>query len=76
MMSIFSVARAPGLPLVYLGVHSSSALGVVWMFYIKPYLAMRKAALRWPPRPLSSSEEVRLACSRSCWRAEPARGGA
>jgi hypothetical protein len=44
MMSIFSVARAPGLPLVYLGV-VLIATGVVWMFYVKPYLAKRQAAL-------------------------------
>jgi hypothetical protein len=43
MMSIFSVAKAPGLPLVYLGTTLIS-LGVVWMFYIKPYLARRQAA--------------------------------
>src|SRR6185295_7427705 len=43
MMSIFSVARAPGLPLVYVGVILISA-GVAWMFYIKPYLARRQAA--------------------------------
>lgn len=44
MMSIFSVARAPGLPLVYIGVVLISG-GVVWMFYVKPYLARRQAAL-------------------------------
>jgi hypothetical protein len=44
MMSIFSVARAPGLPLVYLGV-ALIAAGVAWMFYLKPYLARRQAAL-------------------------------
>jgi hypothetical protein len=43
MMSIFSVAAAPGLPLVYLGTTLIS-LGVVWMFYVKPYLARRQAA--------------------------------
>jgi hypothetical protein len=43
MMSIFSVARAPGLPLVYLGV-SLIASGVAWMFYLKPLLAKRQAA--------------------------------
>jgi hypothetical protein len=43
MMSIFSVARAPGLPLVYVGTGLISA-GVVWMFYVKPYLARRQAA--------------------------------
>jgi hypothetical protein len=44
MMSIFSVARSPGLPLVYAGTTLLS-LGVIWMFYVKPYLAKRKAAL-------------------------------
>jgi ResB-like family len=43
MMSIFSVARAPGLPLVYLGVALIGA-GVAWMFYLKPYLVRRQAA--------------------------------
>ena len=43
MMSIFSVARAPGLPLVYLGV-ALIGTGVIWMFYVKPYLARRQAA--------------------------------
>ena len=43
MMSIFSVARAPGLPLVYLGV-ALIGTGVAWMFYLKPYLARRQAA--------------------------------
>jgi hypothetical protein len=43
MMSIFSVARSPGLPLVYAGTTLIS-LGVIWMFYLKPYLAKRKAA--------------------------------
>ena len=43
MMSIFSVARSPGLPLVYMGV-SLISLGVLWMFYVKPMLARRDAA--------------------------------
>ena len=43
MMSIFSVARAPGLPLVYAGV-TLIGLGVAWMFYLKPYLVRRQAA--------------------------------
>ena len=43
MMSIFSVARSPGLPLVYVGT-SLFACGVIWMFYLKPYLARRQAA--------------------------------
>jgi len=43
MMSIFSVARSPGLPLVYTGT-TLIACGVIWMFYVKPYLARRVAA--------------------------------
>jgi hypothetical protein len=43
MMSIFSVARAPGLPLVYLGT-TLIGVGIIWMFYVKPYLAKRQAA--------------------------------
>ena len=43
MMSIFSVARAPGLPLVYLG-PALIGVGIVWMFYVKPWLAKRQAA--------------------------------
>jgi ResB-like family len=43
MMSIFSVARAPGLPLVYLGT-GLIGVGIVWMFYVKPWLARRQAA--------------------------------
>ncbi len=43
MMSIFSVARAPGLPLVYLGT-TLIGVGIVWMFYVKPWLVRRQAA--------------------------------
>jgi hypothetical protein len=43
MISIFSVARAPGLPLVYLGTALIGA-GILWMFYGKPWLARRQAA--------------------------------
>jgi hypothetical protein len=43
MMSIFSVARAPGLPLVYLGT-TLIGVGIIWMFYVKPWLARRQAA--------------------------------
>jgi hypothetical protein len=43
MLSIFSVARAPGLPLVYLGT-TLIGVGIVWMFYVKPWLARRQAA--------------------------------
>jgi len=44
MISIFSVARAPGLPLVYLGT-ALIGIGILWMFYVKPWLAKRQAAL-------------------------------
>lgn len=43
MVSIFSVARAPGLPLVYLGTALIGA-GIVWMTYLKPWLVKRQAA--------------------------------
>jgi hypothetical protein len=43
MISIFSVARAPGLPFVYLGT-ALIGIGVAWMFYGKPWLARRQAA--------------------------------
>ena len=43
MRSIFSVARAPGLPLVYLGT-TLIGIGIIWMFYVKPWLAKRQAA--------------------------------
>jgi len=43
MISIFSVARAPGLPLVYLGT-TLIGIGIIWMFYVKPWLAKRQAA--------------------------------
>jgi hypothetical protein len=43
MMSILSVARAPGLPVVYAGT-ALLTLGVAWMFYVKPWLARRRAA--------------------------------
>jgi cytochrome c biogenesis protein ResB len=42
MMSILSVSRSPGLPLVYLGTALVS-LGVAWMFYVKPWLIRRRA---------------------------------
>ncbi len=42
MMSIFSVSRSPGLPLVYAGTALVS-LGVAWMFYVKPWVARRQA---------------------------------
>jgi len=42
MMSIFSVSRSPGLPMVYAGTALVS-LGVAWMFYLKPWVARRQA---------------------------------
>jgi cytochrome c biogenesis protein ResB len=43
MMSILSVAQAPGLAVVYLGT-ALLCLGVVWMFYVNPALARHRAA--------------------------------
>jgi hypothetical protein len=43
MISILSVARAPGLPLVYAGT-VLIGVGIAWMFYGKPWLAKRQAA--------------------------------
>ena len=43
MMSILSVAQAPGLPVVYLGTTLLCA-GVAWMFYVNPAVARRRAA--------------------------------
>lgn len=47
MMSVLSVTRAPGLPAVYTGT-ALLCVGVLWMFYWKPYLLRRqgRAALR------------------------------
>jgi hypothetical protein len=42
MMSILSVSRSPGLPLVYTGT-GLVTLGVLWMFYLKPAIARRQA---------------------------------
>ena len=44
MMSVLSVAQAPGLPVVYAGTALLCA-GVAWMFYVNPALARRRAAL-------------------------------
>jgi hypothetical protein len=43
--SVFSVARAPGLPLVYLGTALIS-LGVAWMFYGQAWVARRRVRHR------------------------------
>jgi len=50
MMSVFSVSRSPGLPLVYAGTALIS-LGVAWMFYVKPWLARRQARRAAERRP-------------------------
>jgi hypothetical protein len=78
MMSIFSVARAPGLPLVYLGTTLIS-LGVLWMFYVKPYLARRQAAQalaahRARQESHESSKSAAPATPAAPGRPEPARG--
>jgi len=44
MMSVLSVAQAPGLPVVYTGTAVLCA-GVAWMFYVNPALARRRARL-------------------------------
>jgi ResB-like family len=69
MMSIFSVARAPGLPLVYLGVTLIGA-GVAWMFYLKPYLVRRQAA-----RALAAHRERESRNEKSPADAVPGRSG-
>ena len=56
MMSIFSVARAPGLPLVYSGV-ALIGIGIIWMFYVKPYLAKRQARGRARRAPRTGEPE-------------------
>lgn len=78
MMSIFSVARAPGLPLVYAGV-ALIGLGVAWMFYLKPYLARRQAARALAAHRLrEKSHEAgpRTDPAVPAGRAEPASSGA
>lgn len=77
MMSIFSVARAPGLPLVYAGV-TLIGLGVAWMFYLKPYLVRRQAARALYAHRLreKSHEAERPDTAVSDPRAEPASSGA
>lgn len=77
MLSIFSVARAPGLPLVYTGVALIGA-GVAWMFYLKPYLARRQAALALEARRLQENQdhEADPPHSAAAAAAEPASGRA
>ncbi len=77
MMSIFSVARAPGLPLVYAGVILISA-GVAWMFYLKPYLARRQAAQALAARRLQENRNEAQPSGSLPGRtdsAQPASGG-
>jgi len=79
MMSIFSVARAPGLPLVYVGV-VLIASGVVWMFYLKPYLARRQGMRALQAKELRESHNEKgggVDPATGCnGRAEPASSGA
>jgi len=77
MMSIFSVARAPGLPLVYLGVALIGS-GIIWMFYVKPYLAKRQAAAALAAhRARENRNEAKPADAVPAGtRAHPAPGGA
>jgi len=62
MMSIFSVARAPGLPVVYLGT-ALIGVGIIWMFYVKPWLARRQAAAALAARrvPENRNDEAKAA---------------
>jgi hypothetical protein len=60
MISIFSVARAPGLPLVYLGT-AFIGIGVAWMFYGKPWLARRQAARALEARAQESRDDPKPA---------------
>lgn len=66
MMSILSVARAPGLPVVYLGT-ALLCLGVAWMFYVNPALARRQAA-----RALRAREDSHAPVARALGVAAPA----
>jgi hypothetical protein len=77
MMSIFSVARAPGLPLVYLGV-ALIASGVAWMFYLKPFLAKRQGQKALEARRKRETEDAAkpAAAARRPQPARPASSGA
>jgi hypothetical protein len=55
MMSVLSVSRSPGLPLVYLGTALVS-LGVAWMFYVKPWLVRRTRRAARPAWPTNVAE--------------------
>jgi len=72
MMSIFSVARAPGLPLVYLGV-ALIASGVAWMFYLKPFLARRQAARALEAHQERESRNEAPAADPAAGRSRPAQ---
>ena len=73
MMSIFSVARAPGLPLVYLGT-TLIGVGIIWMFYVKPWLAKRQAARALAAhRARENRNEAKPADPCLCSRLAPAR---
>ena len=74
MMSIFSVARAPGLPLVYAGV-TLIGMGVAWMFYLKPYLARRQARAALAARLGDKKHEEGVAAAVSAPAARPAPSG-
>ena len=74
MMSIFSVARAPGLPLVYAGV-TLIGFGVAWMFYVKPYLARRQAARALGARLGDKKHEEGRAVAVSAPAGDPATSG-
>jgi hypothetical protein len=77
MMSIFSVARAPGLPLVYIGV-ALIASGVAWMFYLKPFLAKRQGQKALEARRKRETEDAANAPAPALSRqpARPASSGA
>lgn len=74
MMSIFSVARAPGLPLVYAGV-TLIGCGVAWMFYVKPYLARRQAKAALEARLGDKRNEEGAAVAVPAPAADPAPSG-
>jgi hypothetical protein len=76
--SIFSVARAPGLPLVYVGA-ALIGIGVAWMFYLKPYLVRQKAAralAAGPERETRNDTTSAVAFRGRAGPAQPASSGA
>ncbi|MCM2254580.1 MAG: cytochrome c biogenesis protein CcsA [Vicinamibacteria bacterium] len=58
MTSILSVARAPGLPLVYAGTVFMT-LGIVFMYLIKPWLVRRTAAQALAAHKLATARPAR-----------------